>query len=115
MTDSEAWIPRQPAEEPPLPSRVDEVEVVDGLPVLAEVREVTPVTAVRVGAIPAVQAAAAAATGFVAGAATMALARRLAVRRVARMAGFGGRPGSLPTSGRRTYVVHVRVLGRPGE
>jgi hypothetical protein len=119
MPDSEAWTPNRPSDERPSPppaapsdeqppANVDEVEVVDGLPVLSEVREVVPV---RVGAIPAVQAAAAAATGFVAGAATMALARRFAVRRVARVGGSG----LLPGSGRRTYVVHVRVLGRPGE
>jgi hypothetical protein len=112
MSEFEAPAPA-PSDEPQA-IRVDEVEVVDGLPVLAEVREITPV---RVGVIPAVQAAAAAATGFVAGAATMALAHRLAGRRVARMGAAGGYPGSLPgpAGGRRTYVVHVRVLGRPGE
>jgi hypothetical protein len=109
MPDPEARKPDQSSDELPMPVHVEEVEVVEGLPVLAEFREVAPPA--RIVAIPAVQAAAAAATGFVAGAATMALARRLAVRRVTRMGGGG----LMPASGRRTYVVHVRVLGRPGE
>ncbi len=50
-----------------------EEETVDGLPVLAEVRPIEPATR---PALPAVQAAAVAATGFVAGAATVALVRR---------------------------------------
>lgn len=107
---------------------VDEVEVVDGVPVLAEVREVREVQEVRVVPSPvaglgAVQAVAAAATGFVAGAATLALARRYGSRRLARVGrdvvggGLGRRPGDFwPTPGTtRTYVVRVHVLRRPGE
>lgn len=133
MADSDAWIPYRtpgepgpspepnrsdaaPADDPPLPAPVAEeppVEVVDGLPVLAEVRALSPQ---RVAAIPGVQAAAAAATGFVAGAATMALARRVAVRRLTRMdPRLSGRAGLFPASGTRTFLVHVRVLGRPPE
>ena len=92
----------------------------DGLPVVAEIREVTTLPAAG-GGLGAVQAVAAAATGFVAGAATLALARRYGGRRVERMArGLvpgGRRPGDFwPAPGTsRTYVVRVHVLGRPGE
>jgi hypothetical protein len=92
----------------------EDVEVVDGLPVLAEVREVQHVRSVGIGAV---HAAAAAATGFVAGAATLALARRLGARRLAgasreigRRADPLGRPW-LPGE-TRTYVVRVRVIDR---
>jgi hypothetical protein len=51
----------------------DEGEVVDGLPVVSEPRVLEPV---RMGQVPAVQAAALAATGFVAGAATVAVVHR---------------------------------------
>jgi len=92
----------------------------DGLPVVAEVREVTTLP-VAGGGIGAVQAVAAAATGFVAGAATLALARRYGGRRLERMARGVG-PGARragdfwPSSGTtRTYIVRVHVLGRPGE
>jgi hypothetical protein len=87
-------------------------EQVDGVPVLAEVRAIErpPVTTV----LPAVQAAAAAATGFVAGAATLAVVRRHQARRIARR-----KPGRaldmLPGSGGRTFLVHVHRLGRPEE
>jgi hypothetical protein len=50
----------------------------DELPVVAEVRTLEPA---RGAGSPAVQAAAVAATGFVAGAATVAIARRRAARR----------------------------------
>jgi hypothetical protein len=92
----------------------------DALPVVAEIREVTALPPAASG-LGAVQAVAAAATGFVAGAATLALARRYGGRRVERlargMAPGGRRPGDFwPTPGTtRTYVVRVHVLGRPGE
>jgi hypothetical protein len=64
-----------------------------------------------------VQAAAAAATGFLAGAATFALVRRSAARRVgAREPGLvGRRPGldMLPVVRSQTYIVDVHVIGRP--
>jgi hypothetical protein len=130
MADSDAWIPYRPegaaeaepdtpapaeAEVPPplshaAPEPEDDVEVVDGLPVLADVRALEPA---RAGAIR-VQAAAAAATGFVAGAATIALARRMAVRRLGRIDPQPRGP-LFPASGTRTYLVHIRVLGRPPE
>jgi hypothetical protein len=94
-----------------------------GLPVVADVYAVESMSRPAAGR-GAVQAAAAAATGFVAGAATLALARRYGARKVARlgreMVGGGlshRRPGDFwPTPGTtRTYVVRVHVLGRPSE
>jgi hypothetical protein len=87
-------------------------EVVDGLPVLAEVHPIE--AAPLASALPAVQAAAAAVTGFVAGAATLAVMRRRHARRLARRA--PGRPLDLfPVSGTRTYLVHVHRITRPEE
>jgi hypothetical protein len=59
----------------------EEGEVVDGLPVVAEPRVLEPA---RVGQVPAVQAAALAATGFVAGAATVAVVHRRRTRALRR-------------------------------
>jgi hypothetical protein len=120
MADDRGPIPflppgsQAPAAVPVAPVHVvDDEEIVDGLPVLSEVRVLEPA---RVAPIPAVQAAAAAASGFVAGAATMALARRMVGRRLERAFPGGGRPGLLPArGGTRTFLVHIRVLGRPGE
>ncbi len=92
---------------------VEPEETVEGLPVLADVR---PIETTSAQALPAVQAAAAAATGFVAGAAAVALVRRRAARRFSRAQGLDlRRPGpALPAAGGgRTFLVHVRVLGRP--
>jgi hypothetical protein len=87
-------------------------ELVDGLPVLAEVHPIEPTAMMT--AMPAVQAAAAAFTGFVAGAATLAVVRRRQARRLARRA--PGRPLDLhPVGATRTYLVHVRPVGRPEE
>jgi len=88
---------------------VDGEQLVDGVPVLAEVRPIerAPMSA----ALPAVQAAAVAATGFVAGAATLAVVRRRHARRIA-----GRKPGRalemLPVTGTRTFLVHVHRIGR---
>ncbi len=89
-------------------------EAVEAVPVLADVRPIEPAAP---PALPAVQAAAAAATGFVAGAATLALVKRRAARKLARAQSAGvlapRRPGDgLPVSGARTFLVHVRVIGR---
>jgi hypothetical protein len=85
-------------------------ETVDGLPVLAEVRTIERVAPV---ALPAVQAAAAAATGFVAGAATLALVKRRSSRKLARSQ---RRPSDfLPILGSRTFLVDVHLVGKPGE
>jgi hypothetical protein len=92
----------------------DEVETVDGLPVLAEVR---PIERALPAALPAVQAAAAAATGFVAGAATIALMRRHTARKLARaQRSMPRRPvDMLPVVGSRTFLVDVHLIAKPGE
>ena len=95
---------------------------VEAYPVLAEV---VTVPQARTPALPVVHAAALAATGFVAGAATVALLRRAGSRRmreqleqaamrelreaneVPRRAGDGG-----PPVARSTYLVNVRLLSR---
>lgn len=95
-----------------------EEETVDGLPVLAEVRPLQRVAPVVLPAL-GTAAAAAAATGFVAGAATFALARRYGARRIARAqrdAGLVRRPREvLPAPGSRTYLVTVRPIAKLGE
>ncbi len=89
----------------------DDEETVDGLPVLADVR---PIERASAAALPAVQAAAAAATGFVAGAATLALVKRHSARKLAR-----SQPrravDMLPILGSRTFLVDVHLVGKPGE
>jgi len=65
----------------PVPTAPEDGEVVDGLPVVSEPRVLEPV---RVGQVPAVHAAALAATGFVAGAATVAVVHRRRNRMSAR-------------------------------
>jgi hypothetical protein len=97
------------------PAHVVEEETVEGMPVLADLRPIEPAPPTP---LPAVQAAAVAATGFVAGAATMALVRRHAARKLSRAQGLGFRRGAdnLPVMGPgRTFLVHVRVVGRPGD
>jgi hypothetical protein len=93
-----------------------EGELVDTLPMTVAVGELE---SGHWTSNPTVQAAAAAATGFVAGAATVALMRRYGLRRMARQVGDvrdvldqtdprrRGRPA--PGDG-QTYIVHVRVL-----
>jgi hypothetical protein len=90
-----------------------EVEVVDGFPVVAEVRAIERVSP---ASLPAVQAAAAAATGFVAGAATVALVRRRAARKTVRN-GKGARRAvdMLPIVGSRSFLVDVHVIGKQGD
>jgi hypothetical protein len=99
-------------EDVPAPA-VDE-EIVDGLPVLAEVRPIEPVSP---AALPAVQAAAAAATGFMAGAATIALLRRHSARKVtrARISSRRGANGLLPIVGSRSFLVDVHLIAKPGD
>jgi hypothetical protein len=88
--------------------------VVDGFPVLAEVRTVERVSA---ASLPAMQAAAAAATGFVAGAATVALVRRRHARKLARTGRSGPRRAvdMLPIVGSRSFLVDVHVIGKQGD
>jgi hypothetical protein len=92
----------------------DDEEAVEGLPVLAEVRTIERAQA---AALPAVQAAAAAATGFVAGAATVALVRRRSARKLARTHRAAPRRpiDMLPVVGSRTFLVDVHLLAKPGE
>jgi hypothetical protein len=88
-------------------------EIVDGLPVLAEVR---PIERLPATSLPAVQAAAAAATGFVAGAATIALVRRHGSRKLARASRNHRRAvDMLPIVGSRTFLVDVHLIAKPGE
>jgi hypothetical protein len=86
-------------------------EVVDGLPVLADVRALEPSSP---SALPAVQAAAAAATGFVAGAATIALVRRRSARRLARARANNRRAlNGLTIAGTRSFLVDVHLIAKP--
>jgi hypothetical protein len=87
-------------------------EIVDGLPVLAEVRAVERPAPSQ---LPVVQAAAMAATGFVAGAATLALVKRRSARKLARSRGPRRAVEMLPIGGSRTFVVDVHLVGKPGE
>jgi hypothetical protein len=94
------------------PAPEEEVETVDGVPVLAEVTALAPPPP---AALPAVQAAAAAATGFVAGAATIALVRRRTARRLARASRTNPRRAieALPIVGSRTFIVDVHLIAKP--
>jgi hypothetical protein len=77
--------------------------------VVADVRALEPARP----ALPAVQVAAVAATGFVAGAATLALVGRASARRRARSRGFvARRVDDLPIVGSRRFLVDVHLLGR---
>jgi hypothetical protein len=96
----------------PVEETVD-AEPVSAAPVLVEAR---PVARVGAGVLPAVQAVAVAATSFVAGAATLALLRRHAARRLARSGRVQRRPlDTLPVVGSRTFIVDVHLLAKPGE
>jgi hypothetical protein len=96
-----------------MPAAEMDEEIVDGLPVLAEVHPIEPASP---AALPAVQAAAAAATGFMAGAATIALFRRHSARKLAR-ARISSRRGAsgLPIVGTRSFLVDVHLIAKPGE
>ena len=86
-------------------------EPVEGLPVLAEVRTLEHPPA---ASLPAVQAVAAMATGFVAGAATIALVRWRGGRKVARSGRATPRRAAdvLPVVASRTFLVDIHVIGR---
>jgi hypothetical protein len=84
-------------------------ETVHGVPVLAEVRAIQPHAP---AALPAVQAAAVAATGFVAGAATLALVRRHSARKLARSRQSRRALEALPIVGSRSFLVDVHLIGR---
>jgi hypothetical protein len=91
-----------------------DVEIVDGFPVLAEVRTVERAAP---AVLPAVQVAAVAATGFVAGAATVALVKRRAARKVVRSGRGGSRRAAdlLPIAASRSFLVDVHVIGKQGD
>jgi hypothetical protein len=85
----------------------EDVEVVDGLPVVAEPR---PVERAERAVVPARQAAALAATGFVAGAATVAVVNRrraLPRRKRRRKGGLGEIVAS------NSFLVDVHLIRRP--
>jgi hypothetical protein len=100
--------------EPPIDAVCEELETeaeqLDDLPVLVEVRPLEPP---QRASLPAIQAAAVAATGFVAGAATLAVAHYLAKSRLSRPK--GPQYEFLPVVSSQTFIVDVHRLGRPGE
>jgi hypothetical protein len=83
----------------------DEGEIVDGLPVIAEPRVIEPSRAT----VPARQAAALAATGFVAGAATVAVVSRRRSR-LPRRRRKAGALGQIVSS--NSFLVDVHLLRR---
>jgi len=85
----------------------EEGEVVDGLPVVSEPRVLEPA---RVGQVPAVQAAALAATGFVAGAATVAVVHHRRTRVARRRRRKAGALGEIVAS--NSFLVDVHLLKR---
>jgi hypothetical protein len=87
-------------------------ETVPGVPVLAEVRAIQSHSPTS---LPAVQAAAVAATGFVAGAATLALVRRHTARKLARSRGPRRALDALPIVGSRSFLVDVHLIAKPGD
>jgi hypothetical protein len=90
-----------------------EIEVLDGEVVEHSQALTVPLNGERVpiwASPPVMQTAVAAATGFVCGAATLALLRRYGMARLERNAAAHA-AGPLPSSrGGRTYIVHVRPL-----
>ena len=99
---------------PPAEPAETDVEVVDGLPVLAEP---APVPAPRPTADVAVQAAAVAGASFVAGAGVVALLKsRRARKKALRLAraGVAGRRrrGRLDVRATRTFLVDVHLVER---
>jgi hypothetical protein len=101
----------EPNESDVEPEIILDEETVDGVPVLAEVRAIAPAPA---GGLPAVQAAAVAATGFVAGAATLALMRRHATRKLTRSRLQRG-VDALPIVGTRSFLIDIHLIAKPQE
>jgi hypothetical protein len=119
MKQSESSIGEEPDQEGPEAEAVDsdadpDAEIVDGLPVLAEVRTIERPSP---ASLPAVQVAAVAATGFVAGAATVALVKRRTAKKLARTGRGGPRRAVdlLPIAASRSFLVDVHVIGKQGD
>ncbi len=96
----------------PIDDELYEIEVLEGELVEPSPSQLESVTVDRLPGLsfqPAVQTAMAAATGFVAGAATMALLRRLGQTRPERAVPAALEPTRLGHP--RTYVVTVRQIG----
>jgi hypothetical protein len=93
--------------EPDISNEGDDGEIVDGLPVPAEPAPVPD--PIRPAAVPAVQAAALAATGFVAGAATVAVVSRRRGR-PARRRRKKGAIGEIVAS--NSFLVDVHLIRR---
>ena len=116
--DAEAPAAEAPAAEAPEPGTPEpdapepDVEIVDGFPVLAEVRAVERAAP---ASLATVQVAAVAATGFVAGAATVALVKRRAARKVVRNGrNSPRRPADLLSiAATRSFLVDVHVIAKP--
>jgi hypothetical protein len=94
--------------DPDIRGDAEDYEVVDGLPVPAEPAPVPETT--RPGSVPAVQAAALAATGFVAGAATVAVVSRRRGRPARRRRRKKGAIGEIVTS--NSFLVDVHLIRR---
>jgi hypothetical protein len=94
--------------EPDITNDGEDYEVVDGLPVPAEPAPVPE--PVRQASVPAVQAAALAATGFVAGAATVAVVSRRRGRPARRRRKKKGAIGEIVTS--NSFLVDVHLVRR---
>jgi len=101
------------------PATIDAEVVEEFDPIAADdtelVTQIAPVRALAppsTAVPPAVQAAAAAATGFVAGAATLALVRRRSARKLARVRGARRSAEGLPIIGTRSFLVDVHLIAR---
>ena len=87
---------------------ITDVEIVDGLPVVADAPGVVEERAHV--SVPAVQAAALAATGFVAGAATVAVVSRRRTRRALKKRKKNGPFGEIVSS--NSFLVDIHLLRR---
>ena len=85
-------------------------ETLDGVPVLSEVRAIESAAP---SLLPAVQVAAVAATGFIAGAATLAVVKRRSARRLARARQQRRAVDMLPIVGSRSFLVDVHLIAKP--
>lgn len=106
---------------------VEDVEIVDALPVLTDERQLQPVQPPPrpvIAATPALaQTAAVAATGFVAGAATAVVFGRHLGRRLARVGATpqvprlrsGATSDLVEVVATRSFLVNVHLLGRRGD